>query len=267
MKRVCRLRPLAVVPVQPNVADRPPGGSVLRVPTLHQYSVLVGWALVDRPAMPRRHHHLSRAPPLKTVLPEVLSETLQSMRPRQLLGPLQPEVDRQVEFVLPLRATVDGPHHEREDLLLLLLRRSADPGGAVLSVEVELQALLAEDDLQAVQGLVKGRVVALLRPGRLVACHHLPLLSRLGLPGAVGTVVGRIEVGRDQSVELVGLHPDLPLPTQRAACPAGEIPTGVMMAGTSTLMMSASLLSLPSAQVPPAGPVEAETSVGMVLVP
>ena len=234
MKRAYLLRPLAVVPVQPNVVDRPPEGPVLRVPTPHLYSVLVGLALVDRPATPLRRHHLARAPPLKKVQPEVLSETLRPMRRRQLLGPLQPEADHQVEFGLPLRATVDGPHHEREDLLLPPLRRSADPGGVVLSVEVELQALLVEDVLQAVQGPVIGRVVALLRPGWPVACHRLPLLSRLGLPGAAGTVVDRIEVGRDQSVELGGLHPNLPLPTQRAACLAGDILMVAMMAGTST---------------------------------
>ena len=189
------------------------------------------------------------------------------MGPHQLLVPLQPEVDRQVESGLPLRATVDGPHHEREDLLLPPLRRSTDPGGGVLSVEVELQALLVEDVLQAVQGPVIGRVVALLRPGWPVVCHRLPLLSRLGLPGAAGTVVGRIEVGRDQSVELGGLHPNLLLPTQRAACLAGDILTVAMMAGTSTWMMSASLLSLPSVPMPPAGPVGAEISVEMVPVP
>jgi len=43
------------------------------------------------------------------------------------------------------------------------------------------------------------------------------------------------------------------------------MPMVAMMAGTSTLMMSASLLSL--SQMPPAGPVEAEISVEMVLVP
>ena len=74
MKGVFRLRPLAVVPVQPNVADLPLGEPVLRARTLHPYSVLVGLALVDRPAMPLRHH-LARAPPLRMVQPEVPSET------------------------------------------------------------------------------------------------------------------------------------------------------------------------------------------------
>lgn len=76
MKEACRLHPLAVAPVQPNAADRPPGRPVLRVPTLHPYSVLVGLALVDRPAMSLRRRHLARAPLLKKVQPEVPSETL-----------------------------------------------------------------------------------------------------------------------------------------------------------------------------------------------
>lgn len=186
------------------------------------------------------------------------------MGPHQLLVPLQPEVDRQVESGLPLRATVDGPHHEREDLLLPLLRRPADPDGVVLSIEVELQALLGEDALQVVPGPVIGRVVELLLPGWLVACLRLPLLSRQGLPGAAGTAADKIEVGRDQSVELGGLHPHHPLPTQRVVCLAEDMLTVAMMAGTSTSTMSASHLSLLSAQ---ADPVEAEILVGIVLEP
>lgn len=95
-----------------------------------------------------------------------------------------------------------------------------------------------------------------------MACRRLPLLSRLG---EAEIAAGKIEAVRDQSVEHGGLHPNLLLPTQRAAWLAGDMPMVAMMAGTSTLMMSASLLSL--SQMPPAGPVEAEISVEMVLVP
>ena len=152
---------------------------------------------------------------------------------------------------------MDGPHHEREDLLLPLLRRPADPDGVVLSIEVELQTLLGEDALQVVPGPVIGRLVELLLPGWLVACLRLPLLSRQG-------AADKIEVGRDQSVELGGLHPHHPLPTQRVVCLAEDMLTVAMMAGISTSTMSASHLSLLSAQ---ADPVEAEILVGIVLEP
>jgi hypothetical protein len=72
--------PPALALVQPNVADRRPGRPALRLPTLQVLlllAVLLGWALVDRPAIPLRLL-LAQAPQLKKMqmlMEEVLSET------------------------------------------------------------------------------------------------------------------------------------------------------------------------------------------------
>jgi len=64
--------PPALALVQPNVADRRPGRLALRVPTLQVLllAVLVGWALVDRPAIPLR-----QLKKMQMLMEEVLSET------------------------------------------------------------------------------------------------------------------------------------------------------------------------------------------------